>query len=94
MQLLLTARTLSAAPKPAVCCCASSSCRAIENNGVRLTHYFAWSFTDNWEWREGFKTRFGVVRIDFSNPQLPRAVKDSGRWLSENVFKKSGATKQ
>lgn len=63
--------------------------RAVENNGVRLTHYFAWSLTDNWEWREGFKTRFGIVRIDFSNPQLPRAVKASGRWLSEHVFKKS-----
>lgn len=69
-------------------------CRAVESNGVRLTHYFAWSFTDNWEWREGFKTRFGVVRIDFANPQLPRGIKDSGRWLSEHVFKKSGQTKQ
>ena len=32
---------------------------------MRLTHFFAWSFTDNWEWREGFQTRFGIVRIDF-----------------------------
>lgn len=30
-------------------------------DGVRLTHFFAWSFTDNWEWREGFGTRFGLV---------------------------------
>lgn len=32
-------------------------------DGVRLTHFFAWSFTDNWEWREGFGTRFGLVSI-------------------------------
>lgn len=39
------------------CCC---SCRAVAD-GVRLTHFFAWSFTDNWEWKEGFGTRFGLV---------------------------------
>lgn len=37
-------------------------CRAVAD-GVRLTHFFAWSFTDNWEWKEGFGTRFGLVRL-------------------------------
>ena len=53
---------------------------------MRVTHYFAWSFLDNWEWREGFQTRFGVVYVDFKNPALPRVVKDSGRWLAKFVF--------
>lgn len=64
------------------------ACKAVAD-GVRLTHYFAWSFTDNWEWREGFISRFGLVRIDFKDPGLPRRVKDSGRWLADNVFKAS-----
>lgn len=68
-----------------------ASCRAMED-GVRLTHYFTWSFTDNWEWKEGFKTRFGIVRIDFDKPDLPRRVKNSGKWLSQYVFKVSKKT--
>eukprot|EP00879_Flechtneria_rotunda_P007225 GHRR01007582.1.p1 GENE.GHRR01007582.1~~GHRR01007582.1.p1 ORF type:complete len:500 (+),score=122.40 GHRR01007582.1:150-1649(+) len=66
------------------------ACKAI-NNGVRLTHYFAWSLTDNWEWREGFTTRFGIVRIDFDKPGLPRRIKDSAKWLSQYIFKVSHA---
>ncbi len=56
---------------------------------MRVTHYFAWSFTDNWEWREGFSTRFGIVRVDFDKKDLPRRPKDSARWLSKYVFTKS-----
>ena len=54
--------------------------------GVKVTHYFAWCFMDNWEWKEGFQTKFGVVYVDFKNPALPRAVKDSGKWLAKWVF--------
>jgi len=50
-------------------------CRAFDA-GVRVTHYFAWSFTDNWEWREGFTTRFGVDPAwILTNPNLPRRVR-------------------
>lgn len=63
-------------------------CRATDD-GVRLTHYFTWSFTDNWEWREGFQTRFGIVRIDFDKKHLPRRVKNSAKWLSQYIFKVS-----
>lgn len=66
----------------------TESCKAVAD-GVRLTNFFAWSFTDNWEWKEGFSTRFGLVRVDFDKPGLPRHVKQSGKWLSQNVFSKS-----
>eukprot|EP00878_Enallax_costatus_P001527 GHUV01001678.1.p1 GENE.GHUV01001678.1~~GHUV01001678.1.p1 ORF type:complete len:401 (+),score=78.89 GHUV01001678.1:691-1893(+) len=68
------------------------ACKATDD-GVRLTHYFTWSFTDNWEWKEGFKTRFGIVRIDFDKKDLPRRVKNSGKWLSQYVFKVSNQSK-
>lgn len=29
------------------------------------------------------------VRVDFDKPGLPRHVKQSGKWLSQNVFSKS-----
>ena len=44
---------------------------------------------DNWEWKEGFSTRFCIVIIDFKNPSLPRTPKDSAKWLQANVFTKS-----
>lgn len=45
------------------------TCRAVAD-GVRLTNFFAWSFTDNWEWKEGFSTRFGLVSLSSEQPAL------------------------
>jgi hypothetical protein len=39
------------------------------------------------QWRKGYTERFGFVGVDFRDPRLPRAVKDSGRWLSAHFFK-------
>ncbi|SHJ25007.1 beta-glucosidase [Hymenobacter daecheongensis DSM 21074] len=46
--------------------------------GVPVEGYFAWSFTDNFEWAEGYEPRFGLVGIDFDTQQ--RTIKESGRW--------------
>lgn len=58
--------------------------------GSKITAYYAWSFLDNWEWKEGFSTKFGIVNVDFKNKALPRTPKDSAKWLSKWVFNKSG----
>jgi len=50
--------------------------RAIET-GVRVEGYFAWSLLDNFEWAEGFRSRFGLIHVDY--PSGRRLVKDSGR---------------
>jgi len=52
-----------------------------KNEGVNVTGYFVWSFTDNFEWAEGYKPRFGLVYIDFETQE--RIVKDSGYWFAE-----------
>lgn len=44
------------------------------------------SFVDNWEWKEGFNTDFGIVDVDFKNATLPRTPKDSARWLRTYIF--------
>lgn len=47
---------------------------------VNVTGYFVWSFTDNFEWAEGYRPRFGLVYIDFDTQE--RIVKESGYWYS------------
>ena len=54
--------------------------RAIEK-GADVRGYFLWTFTDNFEWAEGFQQRFGIVYCDFETQQ--RIVKESGHWYSQ-----------
>jgi beta-glucosidase len=52
-----------------------------KKEGVNVTGYFVWSPTDNFEWDKGYRTRFGLVYVDFQT--LQRYVKDSGLWFRD-----------
>jgi beta-glucosidase len=54
-----------------------------KNAGINVNGYFIWSFTDNFEWAEGFRPRFGLVHVDFETQE--RIVKESGKWYSRMV---------
>ncbi len=52
-----------------------------KNEGVNVAGYFVWTFTDNFEWAEGYHPRFGLVYIDFRTQK--RTVKQSGNWYKK-----------
>jgi beta-glucosidase len=47
------------------------------DQGVPVEGYFYWSLLDNYEWAEGFRSRFGLVHVDY--PSGRRLIKESGR---------------
>ena len=51
------------------------------NQGINVNGYFVWSFTDNFEWAEGYHPRFGLVYIDYKTQQ--RIIKNSGLWYRD-----------
>jgi beta-glucosidase len=52
-----------------------------KNEGVKVDGYFVWTFTDNFEWAEGYVPRFGLVYVDFKTQQ--RIIKQSGYWYKQ-----------
>ncbi len=52
-----------------------------KSEGINVTGYFIWTFTDNFEWAEGYKPRFGLVHVNFRNQK--RIVKSSGHWYRQ-----------
>ena len=46
-------------------------------SGIDVRGYFHWSLLDNFEWDKGYKSRFGLVEVDFET--LKRTLKGSGK---------------
>jgi len=51
--------------------------------GVPVDGYFYWSSQDNFEWMDGYGTRFGLIHVDFDT--LKRTPKLSAEWFREAV---------
>jgi beta-glucosidase len=59
-------------------------------DGYPVKGYFVWSFTDNFEWAEGYRPRFGLVHVDYKT--MKRTVKESGHWYSKYVQESEART--
>ena len=51
------------------------------SEGAPVRGYFLWSAMDNFEWNDGFGTRFGIVYVDFDTQE--RIPKLSAEWFRE-----------
>jgi beta-glucosidase len=56
-----------------------SQLKKAADDGANMVGYFAWSLLDNFEWRLGYTSRFGIVYVDYSN--LKRYPKMSANWF-------------
>lgn len=60
--------------------------RAIKE-GYQVIGYTYWSLMDNFEWAEGYDTRFGMIYVDYQTQK--RIMKDSAYWYGE-VIRQNG----
>lgn len=56
--------------------------RAIDS-GMNVTAYYLWCFLDSFEWISGFKTRMGIVYVDYESHK--RTIKKSGLWYQRLI---------
>ncbi|RFZ86058.1 beta-glucosidase [Mucilaginibacter terrenus] len=54
-----------------------------KQEGYKVSGYFVWTLTDNFEWAEGYHPRFGLVHVNFKTQQ--RIIKNSGRWYANFI---------
>lgn len=55
---------------------------------MKINGFFAWSFLDTFEWTDGYKLRFGMCYVDYTDG-LKRYPKYSALWFRKHFHKES-----
>jgi len=59
--------------------------QSITVDKLNIKAYFIWSLLDNFEWAEGFVSRFGIYHVNYNDQK--RTIKLSGEWYKNKVVK-------
>ena len=63
--------------------------KSIVLDGVQVKGYFAWSLLDNFEWAKGYTEKFGLHRVNMTDPARMRTPKQSAYYYSK-IVKQNG----
>ena len=50
-----------------------------------LLGYMSWTLMDNYEWEDGYKTKFGLYSIFYKNGKRVCLLKDSGKYYRDTI---------
>jgi len=62
--------------------------KAINEDGVKVLGYMAWSLLDNFEWAHGYEKRFGLYYVDYKD-DMKRYPKKSAKWYKQLIAHQS-----
>uniref|UniRef100_A0A6P7G4Q6 Myrosinase 1-like isoform X1 n=1 Tax=Diabrotica virgifera virgifera TaxID=50390 RepID=A0A6P7G4Q6_DIAVI len=58
---------------------------SIQEDGVKLKGYTVWSFLDSFQWTEGYREKFGLYHVNFSDKNRKRTPKLSATWYKKVI---------
>ena len=53
-------------------------------NGANIIGYFHWSLLDNFEWSDGWWSKFGLVSVDREHG-MKRTIRPSAKWFAQKI---------
>lgn len=56
-----------------------------QNDGCNVVGYYVWSTTDCYSWINGYQKRYGLVYVDFDDPERKRTPKNSYYWYKSYI---------
>ena len=56
-----------------------------KEDGVNVKGYYCWSTMDLYSWINGYKKRYGLVRVDYEDGLLRRIPKKSYYWYRDFI---------
>nr|XP_050854385.1 myrosinase 1-like [Vespula vulgaris] len=58
---------------------------SIHRDKVNIKGYILWSLIDSFEWSSGYSQTFGIVHVNFTDPERKRTLKKSAHWWREVI---------
>ncbi|CAH1103793.1 unnamed protein product [Psylliodes chrysocephalus] len=61
---------------------------SIHEDKVNIKGYAVWSFLDSFQWVAGYREKFGLYHVDFTDPNRKRTPKKSASWYKKVIKEK------